>query len=454
MGAALADGIVMKDASGSEFRTQPLWGLAATGPYLHDGRAHTIEDAILAHAGEAQAARDAFAAFSTQDRTDLIEFLLSLGGRSQMTAGLVPPGTGIPAIGDFGGPFRALTLEEAMTFLRGRNVFDRDFGFAEGAGGLTGPDAVGRFNGDSCRACHFDPVIGGAGPRGVNVMRHGNVDGGGTFTAPAGVPNTILHKEIQIGHPVIKAGADANFFEMRQTPHVFGAGLIDAISEATITANADPADGDADGISGRAHVLADGRVGRFGWKADVPSVAEFVRDAMAAEIGLTLPAQPGLSFGITTDLDGVADPELPLKDVEDITFFMSTLAGPPQQTPADPALVAQGGAVFSTIGCAKCHIPSLPSSLGDVPLFSDLLLHDILPAGSPGIESGSATQTEFRTAPLWGLSRTPPYFHDGSADSVDLAIRKHDGEALTVRQTYEALSDADRTALLAFLDTL
>ena len=252
----------------------------------------------------------------------------------------------------------------------------------------------------------------------------------------------------------LKAGAAANFFEMRQTPHVFGAGLIDAISEATITANADPADGDADGISGRAHGLADGRVGRFGWKADVPSVAEFVRDAMAAEIGLTLPAQPGLSFGITTDLDGVADPELPLKDVEDITFFMSTLAGPPQQTPADPALVAQGGAVFSTIGCAKCHIPSLPSSLGDVPLFSDLLLHDILPAGSPGIESGSATQTEFRTAPLWGLSRTPPYFHDGSADSVDLAIRKHDGEALTVRQTYEALSDADRTALLAFLDTL
>ncbi|OQZ05927.1 MAG: hypothetical protein B6D36_07605 [Planctomycetes bacterium UTPLA1] len=78
----------------------------------------------------------------------------------------------------------------------------------------------------------------------------------------------------------------------------------------------------------------------------------------------------------------------------------------------------------------------------------------MLATGSKGIVSGSATQTEFRTAPLWGLSRTPPYFHDGSADSIDLAIRKHDGEALTIRQAYEVLSDADRAALLAFLDTL
>jgi len=454
MGAELADGIIMKDASGSEFRTQPLWGLAATGPYLHDGRVDTIEAAILAHGGEAQAARDAFAAFSTQDMADLIEFLFSLGGRSQTSPGLVPPNTEIPAIGSYGGPFRALTIDEGQQFIRGRGVFDRDFGFAQGAGGLTGPDAVGRFNGDSCRACHFDPVIGGAGPRGVNVMRHGHIDGGGNFTAPATTPNTILHKEIRIGHPVISAGADANFFEMRQTPHLFGAGLIDAISEATIMANADPADGDVDGISGRAHTLTDGRIGRFGWKADVPSVAEFVRDAMAAEIGLTLPAQAGLTFGLTTDLDGVADPELSLTDAEDIAFFLSTLAGPPRQPAANAAQVAQGEAVFSSVGCTKCHISSLASSLGDVPLFSDLLLHDILATGSKGIVSGSATQTEFRTAPLWGLSRTPPYFHDGSADSIDLAIRKHDGEALTIRQAYEVLSESDRAALLAFLDTL
>ena len=73
---------------------------------------------------------------------------------------------------------------------------------------------------------------------------------------------------------------------------------------------ADPNDSDGDGISGRAHVLQDGRVGRFGWKADVPNSREFVRDARAAEIGLTLPEQPGLTFGITTDDDSVPDPEL------------------------------------------------------------------------------------------------------------------------------------------------
>ncbi len=454
MGPDLADGIEMKEATGSEFRTQPLWGISAEGPYLHDGRAATIHDAIVAHGGEASAARDIFNMLSEQDQTDIVEFLLSLGGRSQMSRGLVPPDQAVPGVGEFGGPFRMLTAEETDRFKRGRAVFDRDFNFTEGVGGLTGADGVGRFNGDSCRACHFDPVIGGAGPRGVNVMRHG-ISTGGLFTAPPTTPNTILHKEIRLGAPIVKPTPDINVFEMRQTPHVFGAGLVDAITEATIRSHEDPADANVDGISGRANILpGDGRVGRFGWKADVPSAAEFVRDALAAELGITVAAQPNLTFGRTEDTDGVADPELPLQDAEDLAFFMKTLAGPPRQPPGNAAQSAAGEALFASVGCTKCHIPSMPSSLGDVPLFSDLLLHDILPGGTPGIESGAATQTEFRTAPLWGLSKTAPYFHDGSADSIDQAIRKHDGEALMIRQAYQALSDSDRAALLAFLDTL
>jgi len=110
--------------------------------------------------------------------------------------------------------------------------------------------------------------------------------------------------------------------------------------------------------------------------------------------------------------------------------------------------------LFDSVGCAKCHIPSLPGSGGNVPLFSDLLLHEILPAIQNGIVDTDANQREFRTAPLWGLSQTAPYLHDGSADTIDQAIRKHDGEALTIRQAFEALSVADRNALLAFLGTL
>ncbi len=450
MGPELADGIIMKDAGGSEFRTQPLWGLSAVGPYLHDGRASTIVDAILAHGGEAQAARDAFEAYSEVQRSDVVEFLLTLGGRAQTSAGLLTPEAAIPEVGEYGGPFRVLTTDEADRFRAGRAVYDRDFNFSDGAGGLVGADGAGRFNGDSCRACHFDPVIGGSGPRDVNVMRHGIVNMDGSFTPPPDTPNTILHKETQIGSRIVTPHASINVFEHRQTPHTFGLGLIDAISEQTIMEAADPEDADGDGISGRVHILSDGRIGRFGWKADVPSVAEFVRDAMAAEIGVTLPPQSGMTFGLTTDTDGVPDPELPLQDVEDLAFFLSHMAGPPRQVSGDPELVEQGAVLFNGIGCSSCHRPVLPSSLGDVALFSDLLLHEILPEGHTGIVAGDAGQREFRTAPLWGLSQTAPYFHSGEADSIDEAIRMHDGEARDIRDAYIGLDAGSRAALLAF----
>jgi CxxC motif-containing protein (DUF1111 family) len=78
MGPALADGIAQGDATGSEFRTPPLWGVRASAPYLHDGRAPTLEDAIAAHGGEAQTARDRFLALGATERAQLIEFLGSL----------------------------------------------------------------------------------------------------------------------------------------------------------------------------------------------------------------------------------------------------------------------------------------------------------------------------------------------------------------------------------------
>jgi CxxC motif-containing protein (DUF1111 family) len=452
MGGELADGIRQGEATGSEFRTQPLWGLSAVGPYLHDGRAETIEEAILAHGGEAEASRNAFAAFDIEKQADVIEFLLSLGGREQFSTGLLEPNAPIPAVGDYAGPLRELTSNEQATFIRGREVFDRDFGHASGVGALAGSDAGARFNGDSCRACHFMPVLGGSGPRDVNVMRHGIANADGTFTAPPTTPNTILHKEIRQGFRLPASTAGINIFEHRQTPHTFGLGLIDAIAEATILDNADPDDSDGDGISGRAHILGDGRVGRFGWKAQVPSVGEFVRDAMAAEIGLTLPEQEGLSFGITEDDDGVADPELTLQEAEDMTFFLAMMAGPPRQAISDDAVA--GEAVFLAIGCGKCHTPSLPSDLGDVPLFSDLLLHEILPSGKRGIVDGDAGESEFRTAPLWGLSQTAPYFHTGEADTIEQAIELHDGESAAIRDAFLALPNEDRSALLAFLETL
>lgn len=445
MGPELADGVPQGDATGSEFRTAPLWGIVAVSPYLHDGRADTLEEAILFHGGEAQASREAYEALGPDQRADVLAFLESLGGKSQRSEGLVPPNAPIPDVGEYGGPIAALSASDAERFLRGRAVFDLDVAIT---GGL-GP----RFNGDSCRACHFDPVIGGSGPLDVNVVRHGIVDpGDGSFSPPS--IGTMAHRH-DLGpdsRPPIDAAA--NVFEARQTPPIFGLGLIDRIPEATILANEDPDDLDGDGISGRAHILPDTRLGRLGWKAGVPSVAEFARDAMFNELGMTLPDQSGLTFGGDQDSDGIADPEITVEALEDLAFYMSNLAAPPR-TPFDPDREAIGETLFTDVGCASCHVPVMKTDDGvDVPLYSDLLLHDVAPALRLGIEDGDASMREFRTPPLWGLAQTGPYMHDGTAFTAEEAILAHDGEAHDSRDAYLALPPSMQEALLIFLESL
>jgi CxxC motif-containing protein (DUF1111 family) len=445
MGPDLADGVIQGDATGSEFRTQPLWGLTAVGPYLHDGRASTIEEAILLHGGEATAARDAADALGEAEMQDLVAFLESLGGRTQFSAGLIAPGTPIDEVGTLGGPRRPLDPEDERAFLAGRDVFDRDFSFADGVGAFG-------FNGDSCRACHFDPEVAGAGPLGVNVMRHGYLDGD-TFVYPE--IGTILHKQTSGSWfvPEPRTGV-ATVFEFRQTPPLFGLGLIDELPDEAIFANADPDDADGDGISGVPSVTPGGHLGRFGWKAQIPTLEEFVRDAIAAEMGMTMDAVPGLFFGITQDDDDVADAEFRPAEAELLLFYLQQLAPPPRRgDPTDP-VVTEGEMLFATVGCSSCHVPELGGPDGPVAAYSDFLLHETLPAGTPGIEDGTASMREFRTAPLWGLALTAPYMHDGLSTTIDAAVRAHAGEAAAARDAYVALSDAEREAVLAFLESL
>ncbi len=216
MGPDLADGMTFGLASGSEFRTQPLWGVAAEGPYLHDGRADTLDDAIRMHGGEAEAARDAYVALTGAEQNEVIAFLDSLGGSAQKSDGLLPPGAPTLPVGSLGGPDRPLSAGEQQLFLRGRRLFDRDTPLSAG----LGP----KFNGDSCRACHSLPVIGGAGFADVDVIRQGLlVDG--VFTAPE--DGTILSRDST--HLDIRPEPDpiANTFETRQTPPLFGLGFLD-----------------------------------------------------------------------------------------------------------------------------------------------------------------------------------------------------------------------------------
>ncbi|GAB5548016.1 MAG: hypothetical protein SangKO_077760 [Sandaracinaceae bacterium] len=438
MGEELADGIRMGIATGSEFRTQPLWGVAPVGPYLHDGRADTLDEAIRLHGGEAADIAASYAALSDGERAQILAFLESLGGRELISEGLIPPGEPAPSGDAYGAP---LPGTDAERFEEGRRLFDRDFGLGQG----LGPG----FNGDSCRACHFDPVVGGAGPIDLSVTRQAIFDGG-AMMAPA--MGTMAHRHSRdAARPAIDPMS--NFFELRQTPSILGLGLIDQIPEANILANEDPDDLDGDGIRGRAHRLGDGRLGRLGWKADVPNLAEFARDAMFNEVGVTLPDQEGLTFGGATDDDGIADPEISTEELEALTFFMAQLAPPPRQR-NDMALEDRGEMIFADVGCASCHRALELEDGTPVALYSDLLLHDVFPDGAVGIGSGDASGREIRTPPLWGIGETAPYMHDGRASTLEAAVAAHFGEASGSAESFAALSAEDRAAVLAFLRSL
>ncbi|MCA9582828.1 MAG: c-type cytochrome, partial [Myxococcales bacterium] len=185
-----------------------------------------------------------------------------------------------------------------------------------------------------------------------------------------------------------------------------------------------------------------------------PSLAEFARDALSTEMGVTVPVDQGFTFGKVEDSDDAPDPEIDVADFEDLVFFMANLAPPPRGS-TNPDDEAQGEKLFAETGCVGCHTPTLPTEKGtDAALYSDLLLHSVSPAGTKGIVVGDAGPTDFRTPPLWGLATTAPYMHDGRSPTIEDAVLRHDGEANTSREAFSSLSKDQRAALLSFLQSL
>jgi len=370
-------------------------------------------------------------------------------------AALAATGGGIPGVGEPGGPSGPLSESEMQLWLQGRALFDRDFTPAEGLG-------VPEFNADSCRACHFDPVMGGAGPLELNVSRFANNMGGhGPFTnLPGGQMLSKLRPPLdntRENYPVDQPdpSQNADLFEQRQTPTLLGLGLIESIPEAVILANQDPLDLNGDQIKGVARILdvaGTPEVGRFGWKAQIPRVSDFVRDAMGGEMGITTP-DDGRGFAFVTDVDAVADPELSPSDTDALTFFLANL-GPPIPGDQQVGMVQRGKLVFTALRCDRCHIPVLEGANGPVPLYSDLLLHDVMGPAFQGMEEPGAPSGMYRTPPLWGVKDTAPYMHDGRAATVQDAILQHKGEARFSSIGYQALGLDSQRALLAFLESL
>jgi CxxC motif-containing protein (DUF1111 family) len=255
---------------------------------------------------------------------------------------------------------------------------------------------------------------------------------------------------------------------------LFGAGLVEAIPDEALLALDDSDDRDRDGISGRAAIITDiatgkRRVGRFGWKAQQATLLAFSADAYRNEMGITNDLFPDeLAFGITPEqmklCDRIPDPEdqpdrrTRRRGIDNFEAFMKFLAPAGRGTVDD--IVRAGEALFGTVGCASCHVPSLQTGPSAnplfnrkvVPLFSDLLLHDI--GTGDGIQQQAATPLEFRTPALWGLRLRRPLMHDGTAATVEDAIAVHGGEATSARERAAALPADQRAALLAFLKSL
>lgn len=443
LGEENADGLSVSFAGPSEFRTAPLWGVALTAPYLHDGRADTLEEAILAHGGEGAASRDRYVALREQGQQDVLQFLESLGPYVDHRPGLLGPDSALPEeasqpgpddVGVPGGPRRVLTESERDLWLLGRELFDRNMLVEEGLGSS--------FNADSCRACHQDPVLGGAGGIDTSVLRIAE----DTELGPVNLDHLALPRVVLPGDEIVRMVDVPLVTEARQPLSVLGAGVIGEISEAAILANADPGDMDGDGISGVARDL-DGSLGRYGWKAQIGSIEDFAADALLQELGATLPS----SFSPFTapDDDGVADPEVSVSDANALSFYMRQLS--PDQGDASAAQLP-GAAVFEQVGCGSCHV----AELDGVRLYSDLLLHDVGDPFAPAVdqEIGDVELTEYRTPPLWGVSNTSPYLHDGSAFTLDEAILGHFGEAAASRDAWDALSESEKASLREFLESL
>ena len=356
-----------------------------------------------------------------------------------------PPLPGIPGVGSLGGPDRELDRLETISWKRGKLVFNHFFSANEGLGPL--------FNGDSCRGCHLAPVMGGAGGLDVDVVRFAKREENGDIvqldSGPA-VSRLAVH-----GAARDELNPEANIIETRQTPSLLGLGLVDRLPEAALLANADPEDADGDGISGRA-LMINGRIGRFGHKASIPSFADFCADAFINEMGVTV---NGLlaDFAVEIDTDSVSDPELADQDFVDLVFFSTHLAPPARSFPDNPSLrerINKGEDNFNDAGCASCHVSALNGDEGPVAAFSDFLLHDVANPDRLNVPEADAEPGEFRTAPLWGIRQTAPYLHDGSAETLRDAILLHFGEASPAKDAFTSLSFDEQSKLIEFLLSL
>ncbi len=288
-----------------------------------------------------------------------------------------------------------------------------------------------------------------------------------------GQTKTIIKPEYHIENTYIPFPAGA-LTSPRVAPPIHGLGLIEAIREQDILALEDPDDLNGDGISGRANWVWDIAanqiaLGRFGWKAGMPTAEQQAADAAHNDMGLTSSYFPiESSHGQSNGNVGLQDTlDLTDETIESMAFYFQTVAVPAARNLNDAAVI-RGAKIFDSAECSKCHVPEqttgshLIGELSNQTIYpyTDLLLHDMGDGLADGRGEYMANGNEWRTPPLWGIglaqivNPNAHFMHDGRAQTLEEAILWHGGEAENAKNIYLALSQSDRNDLLKFLKAL
>ena len=411
--------------------------------------------------------------------------LVELGAAGCSSSSNEPPddgGTLVPFTADdtHDVAIAGLSADENDAFNAGDALFDKSLFAGDGLGPL--------YTRTSCGDCHDG---GTRGPGLVQKMVSVEADG---FTPSADQSlfpfGHTVHPLVAGGGktpipPVVQAGV---LLTVRVGPPILGRGYMEAVDDAEIERVAAEQAARTDAIHGRVnrvtytsqpnpdtrfhtHQPGDMVIGRFGLKARIAAVDDFTADALQGDMGITSPLRPTEipnPDGLTDDFKPGVD--VTIDSVNSRAMYVRTTAIP-KRVAGDP----RGPQLFANAKCGVCHVPTLKTRADypitqlasiDAPVYTDMLLHDLGSALADGIVEGLATGRDWRTAPLIGLRFNKAFMHDarvpntmknGLGVAIDAAITAHasaGSEANDSVATYQAMSDADRQMLLAFVESL
>ena len=358
--------------------------------------------------------------------------------------------------------------------------FSTEPSYAEFRGKLTGQEQLAMFDPSSRLE-----VFGGD--------RLGDRKGLAKLTASQRAELNALQAEAQFaGFQAFTGGAQLDGFTLlvseRNATALFGSGKIDRIPDEVLEATAAKKYEEYPEVTGRVARLKDGRIGRFGWKAQKARLNDFVLTACAVELGLDVPGEP--QSGIPNKPEyRPAGLDLNQAQCDSLIAFVGHLPAPKERIPANDSerdYLQRGRELFEATGCAACHTPELGEVTG---IYSDLLLHDMgVELSDSGSYSGfapnsteeeeldqplpslvmptqkvepvdeskliGATRQEWRTPPLWGVRDSGPYLHDGRAATIEQAIALHGGEGAAAAHKFIKLTPPERLQLTLFLRSL